>query len=165
MSYMKTIQNIKKTLSIVLCSTATTAVMASTADIWNDVLPYGESLSTVESVIHALNNGATVNAVVDLSKCAPQDGEAPSKIRGGLSISSYRIEEDGSLWFEDTLFTALTSPGRADPVRLLLRYLVSPGGAITVTSFVYSIPDYTLATKEEYDCSINKGVNFNTTYY
>jgi hypothetical protein len=161
---MKTMQNIKKTLLAVLCSASTTAAMADSGGVWDDVLPYGHPLETVESVINALNGGAIVNATVDLSKCVRQGGEAPSKIRGGLKVSSYRIKEDGTLWFEDSFSTVLTSSGREDPIRVILRYLVSPGGVIAVTSFVYSIPDYTLTRKEAFNCSINKGVNFNASY-
>jgi hypothetical protein len=161
---MKTIQKIKKTLLAVLCCTATTAVMADSEDILNDILPYSQSLETVESVINALNNGAMVSAAVDLTKCSNQDGGAPSTIRGGLKVSSYRIEEDGTLWFEDSFFTASTSSGRADPIMLILRYLVNPEGAITVNSFIYSIPDYTLTRTSSFDCLINNGVNFNITY-
>jgi hypothetical protein len=164
MLIMKILQNIKITLLAVLCFSATTSVTADSPDIWNDIIPYGQSLETVESVIHALDNGAIVNAAVDLSKCDPQDDGVPSTIRGGFRISHYRINEDGVLWFEDSFFTVLTSSERADPIRLLLRYFASPEGDVTVTSFIYSIPDYTLTMKEDFSCSINEGVNFNVTY-
>jgi hypothetical protein len=163
-SNMKTIRNIKKTLLAVVCSAATTAVMGDSDDILGSILPYGKSLKTTESVVNALNNGAIVNATVDLSKCVSQDAAATSKIKGGLRISSYRIEEDDSLWFEDSLFTVSTSSGRADPIMLLLRYLVNPEGAITVTSFIFSIPDYTLTSQLAFDCTMNQGVSFNAAF-
>jgi hypothetical protein len=164
MSIMKTVQDIKKTLLAVLCSSATTGVMADHANMWNDFLPYGQSLETVESVITALDSGATVSAAVDLSKCTPQDDGLASTIRGGMRISSYRITDNDALWFEDTFLSVLSSPGRADPVRVVLRYLASPGGAVKVTSFVYSVPDYTLISENNYDCSIDMGVSFNIIY-
>jgi hypothetical protein len=161
---MKIKQNIKTTTFAVVCSTAATAVMAGSADLSDDAISYGESLETVESVITALNGGAVVNAAVDLSKCTRQDGEAPSKIRGGLRVSPYRIKEDGTLSFADSHFTVLTNSGGADPIMQFLRYSVSPEGDITVSSFIYSIPDYTLTRQVAFDCSINQGVNFNAAY-
>jgi hypothetical protein len=161
---MKTLRNIKQTLLAALCSTAATVAMAGSTDIWNDDL-YGQPLETVESVITALNSGAIVNAAVDLSKCNRQDGEATSKIKGGLMVSPYQIKEDGTLAFSDSHFTVTTMfSGNPDPIMQFLRYSVSPKGAITVTSFIYSIPDYTLTNQVAFDCSINNGVNFNAAY-
>jgi hypothetical protein len=161
---MKTNLIIKRTLLAVLCSCVTSGVVADHADTWNDFIPIGQSLESVESVINALDNGAPVNATVDMSKCIPEDEGAPSTIRGGLRLSSYRINEDGALWFEDSFFSVLPGTGREDPVMVLLRYLANPEGSVTVTSFVYSIPDYTLTMKESFDCSINIAINFNATY-
>jgi hypothetical protein len=111
MSIMNTMHNIKKTLLAVLCACATSGVVADHVNMWNDFLTYGQSLETVESVITALDSGATVSAAVDLSKCTPQDDWAASTIRGGLRISSYRIKDDDALWFEDTFLSVLSSPG------------------------------------------------------
>jgi hypothetical protein len=161
---MKTKLIIKKTLLALLCSSVTTGVVADNADIWKDFIPNGQSLESVESVINALDNGAPVNATVDMSKCTPEDDGAPSTIRGGLKLSTYRINEDGTLWFEDSFISVSSGTGREDPVMVLLRYLANPEGSVTVTSFVFSIPDYTLTMKESFDCSINIAIDFNTTY-
>jgi hypothetical protein len=161
---MKTLQYIKKTVLAALCSTITTVAMGGSTDIWDDDF-YGQPLETVESVITALNSGAIVNAAVDLSKCTRQDGEATTKIRGGLMVSPYQIKEDGTLSFSDSHFTVTTMfSGNPDPIMQFLRYSVSQKGAITVTSFIYTIPDYTLTKQVAFDCSINNGVNFNATY-
>jgi hypothetical protein len=163
---MKTLQNFKKILLSVLCSTATTVVIAgSTEDQSNDDQIYGQSLETVESVITALNSGASVKAAVDLSMCTRQDDEATLNIRGGLVVSPYQIKEDGTLLFVSTVYTATTMySGNPEPIADFVRYSVSPEGAITVTSYIYSIPDYTLINDITFDCSINNGVSFNAAY-
>jgi hypothetical protein len=162
---MKILRNIKRTLLAALCSTATTVVMADSEDLLNDDQTYGQPLKTTDSVITALNSGAIVNAVVDLSKCARQDGEDALKLRGGLLVSPYQIKEDGTLLFVGSVYTATTFfSGNLEPIADFTKYSVSPKGAITVSAYIYSIPDYTLISEIIFDCSINNGVSFNAAY-
>lgn len=158
---MKIKQNTNKALLAILCFTAATTLMANPSPTRDATPPYGHALKTVESVINALNNGAIVSAAVDLSKCTRQDGGTPSQTKGGLRVSPYRIKGDGTLSFADSHFTVSTSSGSPNPIMQFLRYSVNPEGAITVTSFIFSIPDYNLTRQVSFDCSINQGVNFN----
>jgi hypothetical protein len=162
---MENLRNIKKILLAVLCYTATTTAMAGSAFTLNDDQIYGQPLETRESVITALNGGAIVKATVDLSKCTRQDGEDTLNIRGGLTISSYKIEEDGTLLFVDSVYTATEYfSGSLEPIADFVKYSVSPDGTITFTSSIYSIPDYNLIQQFAFDCSINNGVSFTATY-
>lgn len=117
------------------------------------------ALQTVSAVGHALNSGATVNATVDLSQCTRQGGGEPSTTKGGLKVSPFRIQNDGTLSFADSHFTVSTSTQQ--PLMQFLRYTVAPeGGNITVSSYIFSVPDYSLISQVAFDCAINQGVNF-----
>jgi hypothetical protein len=185
---MKTSIYNKKILLSVLYLTTTTGAMAGSLDPWNDdQIPgqplktiesvisdsgplnadqtYGQPLETIESVISALNGGAIVNAAIDLSKCNRQDGEATLNLKGGLIVSPYQIKEDGTLLFVGSVYTVTKMfSGEPDPMVQFLRYSVNPKGAITVNSYIYTIPDYTLNSQIDFDCSINNGVSFNAAY-
>jgi hypothetical protein len=162
---MKALRYNKKVVLAVLYSTATTVAMADSTDPWNDVQAYGQPLETLESVTSALNGGAIVNAAVDLSKCTRQDGQATLKLKGGLKVSPYQIKEDGTLLFVSSVYTATKMfSGKPDPMVQFMRYSVNPKGAITINSYIYTIPDYTLSSQIDFDCSINNGVSFNAAY-
>ncbi|WP_428241298.1 VirK family protein [Gynuella sp.] len=156
-------KNLQMAFVAALCSTATTAI-AETAQTWDDILPYSRSLKTTESLVHALDNGAIVNASVDLSVCTRQDGGAASQTKGGLTVSPYRLQADGTLSFSDSHFTVSTRSGSPMPIMQFLRYTVAPQGAITVTSFIFSVPDYRLTSEVSFDCAINDGVSFHAAY-
>jgi hypothetical protein len=162
---MNKLRNIKNILLVMLFYTSATTAMAGSAHVLNDDKIYGQPLETSESVITALNGGAIVKASIDLSKCTPQDGGTTLNIKGGLVISSYKIEEDGTLLFVDSVNAATEYfSGSLEPIADFVKYSVSPDGAITFTSNIYSIPDYNLIQQFAFDCSINNGVNFIATY-
>jgi hypothetical protein len=157
-------RDIKKIVLGVLCYIATTTVIAGPTFPLNNDQIYGQPLETRESVIAALNGGAIVKAAGDLSKCTRQDGEAPLKLRGGLMVSSYQIKDDGTLLFVDSVYTATADfSGSLEPIADFVKYSVNSEGAITLTSYIYSIPDYTLIRQFAFDCSINNGVSFNAS--
>ena len=164
---MNMITTVKTTILATLCTGAITAMAAPASewnDNWNDVLPYSRSLETVDAVVNALDGGATVNAAVDLSQCTRQDGGTPSETKGGLTVLPYRIQADGTLSFADSHFTVSTRSGTATPIMQFLRYTVAPEGAITVSSFIFSVPDYTLTSEVAFECTINGGVSFHAAY-
>ncbi|AJQ97623.1 VirK family protein [Gynuella sunshinyii] len=160
---MKTSKTLQMACVAALCSMAIAAT-AETTQTLDDILPYGRSLKTVESLVNALENGAIVNASVDLSACTRQDGGTASQTRGGLTVSPYRLQADGTLSFSDSHFTVSTRSGTPMPIMQFLRYSVKPEGAITVTSFIFSVPDYRLTSEVGFDCAINDGVSFHAAY-
>lgn len=159
--------NIKKYFTVIAVSAACLTsgmVMANPMFNMGNALPYGRSLVDVEQVKEALNGGAVVNAAIDLSQCTRSDGGAPSQTKGGLRVSPYRIKSDGSLSFSDTHFTVSTRTGVPVPITQFLRYSVTPEGAITLTSYIYSMPNYNLMSEVSFDCAINEGVSFNAAF-
>lgn len=156
--------SIKKAFTALAMSAACATsgvVLANPVSDFGNMLPYGRSLTSVDQVKKALNEGAVVSAAVDLSQCSRPDGGAPSETQGGLEVSPYRIKGDGSLSFSDTHFTVSTRTGSPVPITQFLRYTVAPSGDITVSSYIFSMPYYNLMSEVSFDCSINEGVSFN----
>ncbi len=75
-------------------------------------------------------------------------------------VSPYRIQSHGTLAFFDSHFTVSTTTER--PTKQFIRYRVDAGGSIDFTSYIFSIPEYSLINKVSYACQINNGVNFST---
>ena len=142
-------------IGLLLLSSVSVSAMADTVK-WTP--QYTLPLETVSSVKDALNDGATVNATVDLSQCTRQGGGDPSTTTGGLRVSPFRIQGNGTLSFSDSHFTVSTRTQQ--PLMQFLRYQVVPEGGITVSSFIFSVPDYQLLSQVAFDCAINKGVSF-----
>jgi hypothetical protein len=150
-------------IGIIVLSSAPFFTFANQMDKISWAQPaYSLPLETVSSVVNALNHGATVNATVDLSLCTPQDGGHASTTKGGLKVTPFRVQGDGTLSFSDPHFTVSTSTQQ--PLMQYLRYKVVPAGGITVTSFIFSVPDYNLINQVSYDCAINNGVSFYIPY-
>jgi hypothetical protein len=114
-------------------------------------------LRDAAAVKQVLARGQRVNATVDLGLCTPANGAAPSQTRGGLAVSPFRIQEDGTLSFADAHF-AVSAAGR--PIMQNLRYAVRPDGGITLTSHIFALPDYTLLSESAFECAVGNGVNF-----
>lgn len=117
------------------------------------------TLGNLPAVERALDDGASVAVVLDLSLCQPASaGSKPTKTRGGRHIDSYRVTEDGSLAFADDHFTI----GRdGKPIRQFLRYQVHPDGAADFSMTVFSVPNFErIGTTLEYTCVIGKGMRF-----
>ena len=140
------------------------SAMANPMAGWLGQPSFGIPLITVDSVKHALNTGATVSAAVDLSRCTRSDGGKSSQTRGGLVVTPYRIQGNGILSFSDTHFTVSTRSGAPEPIKQFLRYTVKPEGDITVSSYIFSVPDYRLTSQVSFQCSINQGVSFHAGY-
>jgi len=117
------------------------------------------TLGDLPAVEHALDGGASVAVVLDLSQCKPTSADSkPTKTRGGRHIDAYRVTEDGTLAFADDHFTV----GRdGKPIRQFLRYQVHPDGEADFSMTVFSMPDFQrVGTTLDYRCAINKGMRF-----
>lgn len=124
---------------------------------------YGKQLTTTQALTKALNNGANVNATVDLSVCTPENGADASSTKGGLNVSPFRIL-NGEVSFADTHSTVSTRSGVPEPISQTLRYEVQANGNIKVTSFLFSLPNYQLINQVSFDCVINDGLKFYAVY-
>lgn len=116
-------------------------------------------LSDLPAVEHALDGGASVAVVLDLSLCQSASADSkPTRTRGGRHIDAYRVTEDGTLAFADDHFTI----GRdGKPIRQFLRYQIHPGGEADFSMTVFSVPDFQrVGPTLEYKCAINKGMRF-----
>jgi len=114
-------------------------------------------LHDLAAVKLALGAGLRVSAAVDLSLCQPANGGAPSQTQGGLLVSPYRIQADGSLSFSESHFT-VSNTGK--PITQFLRYVVQPDSAITVTSYIFSMPDLAPLSEVAFNCRLGNGVSF-----
>lgn len=119
-------------------------------------------LTDVAAVKLALAAGQRVSASVDLSLCQPGNGGAPSQTQGGLVVSPYRIQGDGTLSFSDSHFT-VSNAGR--PITQFLRYTVRPDSSITVTSYIFSMPDLAPLSEVAFECRLGNGVSFVTSWH
>ncbi|CAG8999344.1 MAG: hypothetical protein CENE_01318 [Candidatus Celerinatantimonas neptuna] len=124
---------------------------------------YGRQLSTTQALTEALDEGANVNAIVDLSVCTPENGADSSSTKGGLKVTPFRIL-NGVVSFADTHSTVSTRSGTPKPISQTLRYEVKANGNIKVTSFLFSIPSYRLINQVSFDCVINEGLKFYAVY-
>lgn len=122
-----------------------------------DTFAAARPLHDVAAVKLALGAGLRVSAAVDLSLCQPADGGAPSQTQGGLLVSPYRIQADGTLSFSDSHFT-VSNAGK--PITQFLRYTVRPDSAITVTSYIFSMPDLAPLSEVAFNCRLGNGVSF-----
>ena len=122
-----------------------------------DAFAASRPLNDVAAVKLALAAGQRVSAAVDLSLCQPANGAAPSQTQGGLVVSPYRIQGDGTLSFSDSHFT-VSNAGK--PITQFLRYSVRVDGGITVTSFIYSMPDLAPLSQVAFECRLSNGVSF-----
>ncbi|MDW6004071.1 VirK family protein [Vibrio mangrovi] len=156
------VSQLVKAVSLLALGAVSTMAAAESKVSWEEMIPYSRALSSVSSVTNALENGAQVNATVDLSQCARQGGGATSETKGGLVVSPFRIQGNGMLSFSDSHFTV--SSRTNSPIMQFLRYQVAPEGGITVTSYIYTVPDYSLLSQSAFDCQINEGVNFYAAY-
>lgn len=117
-------------------------------------------LSNQPSIIAALNAGQRVSAIVDLSQCTPQDASPRIQVKGGLTISAYRITPDGTLAFSDAHPTVNTN---GQPIIQILRYRIPPDGNITFLSSMFNLPDYSLISQGSFNCTLGKGISFAST--
>ncbi|MEM5432613.1 conserved exported protein of unknown function (plasmid) [Cupriavidus taiwanensis] len=132
-----------------------------------------EQLPSFTDVISAINRGATVSVIVDLTKCATAgDTTMQGSTRGGLKINTYQILADGTLYFADERATVSTFgdprfPSNFwNPTWLSVRYNLKPNQTVSVATEIFSIPHYSrLAGNSEFTCAINQGVEFYTKRY
>lgn len=118
-------------------------------------------LQDYNGIQFALNNGRTVSMSLDLSQCTPVGTAPATQTKGGLSnIGAYRITSDGTLSFSDEHFTVTTT--NAQPIQQFLRYQVRTDNTVAFTSYIFSIPAYTLISQVGYTCTINRGIRFFT---
>jgi hypothetical protein len=122
-----------------------------------DLFGASRPLHDVAAVKLALGAGLRVSAAVNLALCQPANGGAPSQTQGGLLVSPYRIQADGTLSFSDSHFT-VSNAGK--PITQFLRYVVRPDNAITVTSYIFSMPDLAPLNEAAFNCQLGNGVSF-----
>jgi len=127
-----------------------------------DTFAASRPLHDVAAVKLALGAGQRVSATVDLSLCQPANGGTPSQTQGGLVVSPYRIQGDGTLSFSDSHFT-VSNAGK--PITQFLRYTVRPDSSITVTSYIFSMPDLAPLSEVAFECRLGNGVSFLTSWH
>ncbi|MDC8748418.1 VirK family protein [Xanthomonas campestris] len=118
-----------------------------------------DRITTATALAAALDAGHDVAVSVDLSRCTPEAGTAPSQNRGGVRIGAYRLTADGTLSFADTQFIAASSDGR--PFQQFQRYQVQPDGSVRLTTYMYDLPGLQQRGPVlAYRCAIDQGVAF-----
>lgn len=125
-----------------------------------------QHITSVDSLRTVLRAGNDVNAVLDLSQCqADKVGKSEIKkpnvkMDGGLKVSPFLIR-DGMIAFSDNHQTVYTrGGGTPKAINQTLRYEVEPNGKVTMTSFIFSLPDYKLMREASYHCEFDKGLSF-----
>ncbi|MCZ7448340.1 VirK family protein [Rhizobium rhizogenes] len=118
-------------------------------------------LATFPEIELALTAGKPVSVAVDLSLCAPANGDTPpTKTRGGIRIEGYRITADGNLAFADQHFT-IDRDG--EPILQFLRYQIRLDGDGELTMVVFKMPSYERkGASLAYKCAISHGLSFFT---
>ena len=139
-------------------------ILISTSAISQDYteVTYGIPLESLDQTKKALTSGAVVTASIDLTKCTLATGQESTNSSGGLKIDSFLIERDGDLRFS-SFRTTLSSRSDA-AVTQNNKYVVSEDGSATLTSSVFSLPDYTLISKVDVYCKLNESFFFYSAY-
>lgn len=117
-------------------------------------------LHSVLELKKALSEGASVTASMDLTQCSTAEGEPTRNAAGGLNISSFLIDRQGTLSFSSFRSTVSTRNGAAQAVSQTNRYRITPEGSVTLTSYLFSLPNYDLIFETDVICEFNKGFSF-----
>ncbi|TWD48287.1 VirK protein [Agrobacterium vitis] len=118
------------------------------------------ALTTLPDINAALKSGASVNSVVDLTKCtSATDPKKTGTMQGGLRISSFLIRPDQSLSFSDDHFTLTTKDKK--PIYQFLRYQVKPDNSATFSMTTMEMPEMrAMGDALTYHCKVGEGLQF-----